>query len=448
MASLQKLALHGTLWTILGYGASQALRLGGNLILTRLLVPDMFGLMALVNVFIMGLNLFSDLGIGLSIIQNPRGNEANFLNTAWTIQVIRGFGLWIACFLIAIPAANFYGDRQLLGLIIIVGFSTVIAGFNSTALFTLNRSIALGRLTRMEFTVQLLGLLVMIAWAAVSPTIWALVVGNLFSGIVKLVWSHRLLPEQKNRFAWDKSAVTEIIKFGRWIFFATAMMFLATQADRLILGKLFSLEMLGIYTIAYTFADIPRQILNRLNGMVMFPVISKQIHLPRLELRQKILEKRRLLLLGLAIGLSLMIVFGDGLIFYLYDARYHAGAWMVPLLSAGLWLPVLAMTIDPVLYALAKPQGIAFGNFAKFAYMLIFIPLSYHLYGTLGAIIVIAANDFPFYLAVTYGVWREQLSGLRQDLTMTGLLLTLVAILLLLRWQLGFALPISTLWQS
>ncbi|MEY3827884.1 MAG: hypothetical protein RLZZ148_2705 [Cyanobacteriota bacterium] len=59
MSSLKQLAIRGTLWTIIGYGASQGLRLGANLILTRFLVPEAFGIMALINVFITGLNLFS-----------------------------------------------------------------------------------------------------------------------------------------------------------------------------------------------------------------------------------------------------------------------------------------------------------------------------------------------------------------------------------------------------
>lgn len=63
MSSVKKQAVKGTIWTVVGYGGSQALRLGSNLILTRLLVPDLFGLMALVNTFIMGVALFSDIGI-------------------------------------------------------------------------------------------------------------------------------------------------------------------------------------------------------------------------------------------------------------------------------------------------------------------------------------------------------------------------------------------------
>ncbi|MFM6205833.1 oligosaccharide flippase family protein, partial [Planktothrix sp.] len=90
MTSLSKKAIQGTIWTLFGYGGSQVLRFGGNLILTRLLVPELFGLMALVNTFITGLNLFSDVGIRPSIIRSQRGDDPEFLNTAWTIQVFRG----------------------------------------------------------------------------------------------------------------------------------------------------------------------------------------------------------------------------------------------------------------------------------------------------------------------------------------------------------------------
>lgn len=78
-ATLKKQAIAGTAWTIFGYGASQSLRLGSNLLLTRLLVPELFGLMALVTVFIVGLNLFSDLGTTPSIIQNKREKNQFFL---------------------------------------------------------------------------------------------------------------------------------------------------------------------------------------------------------------------------------------------------------------------------------------------------------------------------------------------------------------------------------
>jgi O-antigen/teichoic acid export membrane protein len=200
MSSIKKLAIRGAVWTIASYGTSQILRFGSNLILTRLLIPDVFGLMALVYVFISGLHLFSDIGIGTSIIQNKRGDDPVFLNTAWTMQVIRGVGLWICSLLIAWPVAAFYEkpnqEPSFLWLLPVVGLNTLISGFNSTALFKLNREIALGKLAVFELGGQISSLIVIIVWAWFSPTVWALVAGSLVSAVIQLVWSHRLIPEQ------------------------------------------------------------------------------------------------------------------------------------------------------------------------------------------------------------------------------------------------------------
>jgi O-antigen/teichoic acid export membrane protein len=126
MLSIKQLALRGTLWTIASYGISQVMRFGSNLVLTHLLFPELFGLMTLAYVFITGLHLFSDLGLHTSIIQNKRGDEPDFLNTAWTMQIIRGVGLWLCCLIIAAPAAHFYGEPKLLWVLPIAGLGTLI----------------------------------------------------------------------------------------------------------------------------------------------------------------------------------------------------------------------------------------------------------------------------------------------------------------------------------
>jgi O-antigen/teichoic acid export membrane protein len=104
MSSLKKQAFRATAWTIVGFGASMVLRFASNLILARLLVPESFGLMALVNVFIMGLHCSQMLAWVPSIIQNKRGDDPTFINTAWTIQVLRGVALWLGSILIAWPS--------------------------------------------------------------------------------------------------------------------------------------------------------------------------------------------------------------------------------------------------------------------------------------------------------------------------------------------------------
>jgi O-antigen/teichoic acid export membrane protein len=444
MSSLSKQAIQGTIWTLFGYGGGQLLRLGGNLILTRLLVPELFGLMALVNTFITGLNLFSDIGIRPSIIRSERGDDPLFLNTAWTIQVFRGFGLWIVCLLITAPIASFYNDPKLLWITPIVGFRTIISGFESTSLATLNRNLNLKKLTIYDFIVQSLSLTVMIIWAWISPTIWALIAGVLISSLFGLIRSHSLNTGMRNHLAWDQSALKELISFGRWIFVSTVMTFFASQSDRLILGKLLTLEMLGVYTIAFVLADLPKALMQAVMNKVVFPVISKQLDLPRSQLRENILDKRKLLLLLISLPLALLVCFGDQLILSLYDQRYEQASWMLPILTLGMWPFILHTSINKALFAIGKPLYIALGNVFKLLYMVILLPLAFSGLGILGAIVVVAFNDIPSYIVVNYGLWQEGLSGLKQDLWATFILLGIIFILGGIRYSLGGGLSIDS----
>jgi O-antigen/teichoic acid export membrane protein len=452
MSSVKKLAIRGTLWTIAGYGASQILRFGSNLLLTRLVAPDVFGLMALVYVFIMGLHLFSDIGIGPSLIQNKRGEEPDFYNTAWTMQVVRAVVLWLCCLLIAWPVSTFYEKPILFPLISVVALTTLIEGFKSTALFTLNRQIAVSKLAIFEFGGQVVGTTVMIALAWYYHNVWAIVIGNIASSTIQLVWSHWLLiPGLRNRFVWDRSAAKSIFSFGKWIFVSTAVTFLAEQSDRLILGKLISSAALGVYGIAFTLSDIPRSILMAISSKVLFPAFSRFVDLPREEFRAKILKNRMPFLIATTFGVTLLTCFGDKLITVLYPDKYKDAAWMLPLLAIGFWPRILTQTIDQALFAIGKPRYSAYGCFLKSLYMVIGLPLGFHLmggsqgHGLLGAIIVIAFNDIPFYGAIAYGLWREKLTSVVQDIKATALFLVLLTIVLISRYALGLGLPIDGL---
>ena len=94
-------------------------------------VPEYFGLLALVTNIIVGLSLFSHLGLQDSVVQNPRGDEPDFINTAWTLQVVRGIGIFLVSILLAWPAAHFYHTPLMIWLLPLLGFGAVISGFVS-----------------------------------------------------------------------------------------------------------------------------------------------------------------------------------------------------------------------------------------------------------------------------------------------------------------------------
>ena len=445
MSSLKKLFIRGAIWSIVGYGTSQFLRLVSNLILTRLLLPEFFGLMALVNTLRIGLELFSDIGIGQNVIQSKRGNEISFLNTAWTIQVIRGLFLWLICLIITWPITKFYGEERLLLLFPIVGLTTILDGFKSTKLHTLNRQMAIGRKIAFDIATQVISLVTMIVWAWFSPTIWSLVIGAMVGVLFSTVASHFLITGYSNKFTWEKEAVAELVSFGKWIFVSTALMFLADQIDRLLLGKLLSLEMLGVYTVAITIANIPRELIKALSYQVIFPTFSRQTDLSPGSLQAKIKRQRWPILLGFAVLLALLISFGDLIIDQLYDERYRQATWMMPILGLGVWFSVLFYTTSVIILAIGKPWYLSQSNLARLLTVGIGLPLGFYLVGVFGAIAAVALSDLPSFLVLQHGLRREKLACIAQDFLATIFFLGILAIVLVIRSYLGLGFPLDAI---
>ncbi len=104
VATLRARMLRAAGWLLGGNISSQALRLFSNLILTRLLVPEAFGLVAAVNTLYFALVMFSDLGVWQSVVKSERGTQARFLGTAWAVQLVRGA---LLCAVVLLIAAGF-----------------------------------------------------------------------------------------------------------------------------------------------------------------------------------------------------------------------------------------------------------------------------------------------------------------------------------------------------
>jgi len=438
---LEKLALKGTVYVIGYYGLSTALRMVSSVVLARLFSPEFFGLMTLLTTMLVGLNLFSHIGLGDCVIQSPRGDEPLFLNTTWTLLVLRGGGIWVMTILLAWPIGRFYHESRMIALFPVLGFGCVIAGFTSPSLLTLARHLGVGKASFLELLGQVVNFVVTLIWALIDPSLWALVGGRLASEFARTAISFFIIPAMRPRFVLDKECVRSLVHFGRWILIGTILTFLATQSDRLILGKLISIEGLGVYGIAFALSDMPRQIIAMFCSRVGYPFIARFAQQPRHEYRSIFLKYRLPVLAVGGLGLVLVICTGDQLVLHLYDNRYHAAAWMVGLLAVGLWHTMLYSTLSPAILALSKSHYNAGANLAYCVALFSLIPLGFHFFGMLGAVAAVAFGDLPVYFVVLYAAFREKVDTLLQDALMTVAFVMILAGALALRFALGFGQP-------
>jgi len=404
--SIKRLAFRGSAWTILGYSFKQVLRFGANIVLTRLLFPEAFGMMALVNVYIQGIHMFSDLGIAPSVIQNPRGADPEFLRTAWTVQVLRGFLIWFCATLMALPLAGVYDEPMLRVLLVAAAGTAVISGLNSPVLFLLNRRLSLGSLTILEVVNQIITITTVIVWAYLSPSVWALVAGSYAGTTVAMLASHFAFKGPRMRFLWEKEAAHELIHFGKWIFVSSVLGFMATRLDRIVLGRVMDMAELGVYSIAYMLAQVPIDVINSLKSKILFPLYSRFARESSDSLRRKTLKVRAVLMLLGSAPLLILIFTGPWLVQIVYPDQYADAGWIVQILAVGGVVALIRTTSANVMLAHGNSFRFMTVQACQTTILIASMIVGGHLYGAIGLICAIPAAEFLFYPIVSWGVFK------------------------------------------
>lgn len=420
-------ALRSSGWVVSGYGAHEVIRLGANLILTRLLFPEAFGLMALVQILIQGLHMLSDVGIHTSIIQNKRGDDWEFLDTAWTMKIIRGVVIWIVACAAAWPFASLYDHEVLVALVPVAGLVAVFRGLESTAIATSQRHLDMARLTVLNLSTQVTGIAVMVSVALIWQSVWALVAGGLVSAASRTILSHSWLAERPNSLRWNEAVYQDVARFGKWILVSSAVTFFANQADRLLLGKLVSIEALGVYTLAVMLVMLPRTLVNRIAASVMLPALSDVARTRLDRLKRKTAEARRVILSAATAMILAIVLFGPDFFTYLYDPRYHDAGWMAQLLCLSAWLAVLAESARRALVAIGRTKPQAIANGADFLFTTVGCLAGFHFYGVGGLIVGYALGSAAKLVVVHVEMARSDLLLVRQDVCYTLVLVAFLA---------------------
>ncbi|TVR45205.1 MAG: polysaccharide biosynthesis protein [Rhodobacteraceae bacterium] len=397
-------------WTVGGHVGTETIRLLGNLVLTRLLFPEAFGLMALITAVMIGLRLFSDIGIAPAIQQSPRGDDPDFLNTAWTIQIMRGVLLWLSACALAIPMAALYGTPELMQLLPVAALALLVGGFRPTRFETASRHMRMARVTVINLSAQALGLGVMVLLAVLTRSVWALAIGMVITEALRVLALHIFMPGHVDQLRIDRSAARELIRFGKWIFLSTACAFAISQGDRLILGYYLTLEILGIFSIGYFIGSFPRVLGMTVLERLMIPIYRDR---PPARSRENFLALRRLrdmFTAGLMAIVLVLALVGPWLVSVLYDARYVMAGPVVVMLSVIVLLQLVGMSYDRAALAAGDSRRYFWLQAARAVSQTVFLMIGAHLAGLGGALAgqalaIVATYGLQLRLARRHGVW-------------------------------------------
>ena len=280
------------------------------------------------------------------------------------------------------------------------------------------KQLQVARVSLFDIGITLIALVAQVTIALITPTVWSLVLGSVVTGAATLTASFMFIPGLRHRFTIDRECARQLLRFGKWVFLSSIVYFFAMNFDRLYFAKQITLSQLGVYGIARSLADMITLFVARGSSFVLFPSVAAAGLAP-VDLRQRLLHGRRTLLLAAAVGLGGFLAVSGLIVDLLYDQRYSEAGLILPVLCVGVWFGIPHLTNDSILLGLSRPAYPALSNAAKLMTYLVGVPLAFHFFGFIAAVMVISAGEMVKYVALWMLSHKEHLRFGRDDLVLT-----------------------------
>jgi O-antigen/teichoic acid export membrane protein len=425
--SVKSRVVRSGFWVGLGEVGNSLLGFARSIILARLLTPEIFGVMGLAMIVIRAIETFTRPGVSQALIARQHSFE-EASGTAFTMLVLRGFGIAILLALVAPFIGDFYESRDLPLMLQVLAGAFILGGFRNINTIAQQKDLEFRRLTYLSQVSNVVGTAVTIGVAWWLRNVWALVIGQLVSAVFGVVLSYVFVPGRP-RFEFKREIARDLLRYGKFITASSILLYIATEIDSAVIGKVLGHHELGYYTLAFSIVHMTTTQLAKVAAGIMMPAYSKlQGDLPAL--RKAYLRTLSLVMFAvLPAALGLMIV-ATPLIRVVYGEQWMPAALLLQLLAwFGLFRSLAAFT-GYLFEGMGMPKIAFIQGAVRLAFILpLIIPASLY-FGLPGAAITVVGGMVAQWLvglvylykkldvrpvqvlkAITQPVWTALLMG-------------------------------------
>jgi O-antigen/teichoic acid export membrane protein len=349
MKDLKQKTIQGGLARLCAQGANFAIRLGSLMVLARLLGPKDYGLVGMVTAFTGVLSLFRDFGLSSAAVQRVTVTEEQISTLFW-INILVGTLLGLLTAAMAPAIAAFYHEPRLIAVtaVIALGFLFNAAGVQHSVL--LQRQMRFTTLAVISTVSLIVGTVLAIAGAKAGYGYWALVVMTVTSPLIATIgfWlAAAWVPSRPRR----RTGIRSMMRFGGTLTLNGLLAYLAYNAEKILIGRFWGADAIGIYGRAYQVINIPTDNLNSAVGEVAFSALSR-LQDDRNRLKNYFL-KGYSLVLGLTLPITIACaLFANEIIFVLLGPKWLEAAPIFRLLAPTILIFAIINPLTWLLFSL------------------------------------------------------------------------------------------------
>jgi lipopolysaccharide exporter len=387
----------GAAWLISGNLVSRVLGFISIIVLTRYLAPNDFGLIAMAVSVLSLLEALSGFGFQSYLIQNQDADDAHY-NTVWTLTVIRAIAIAALLAIVAIPAAVFWRDPRIEGLMYFYAVAALFMGITNVGIVDLLKDMNFRRNFIFRVGARFGGFAVGVVLAVVLQNYWAIALAALAHQILSVVMSYILHPFRPR---FSLSAMKEIWAFSSWVLVRSVVAFTGRRADRILLGRMIGLDAAGLYDVANEASSIPTSELVLVIGEAIVPGFARLAGKPKEFAATYVKSISIILSLSVPAGLGMMLI-ADPFVMVVLTPEFAPAIPVIQILAIYGILSTGLGNLHGVYMAVGQARRSAFFQFVETGVRLPILVAGIVYWGMIGAAWAMVISGA---ISLLYGLW-------------------------------------------
>jgi O-antigen/teichoic acid export membrane protein len=274
--NLTKSVIGGSFWVAAFEVSNQVLQFVKTFFAAQLLSPADFGIFGIAFLIIGFLEIISTTGMKEAVIQR-RDEDPQYLNTVWTVEILKGFFVLIVSFLLSAPIASIIhaADPHLtMRMIQFIGAVYFLQCATNIGVVFFERDINFRKFFYYQFAGTIFDVAVTLILVYYTGTVMALFYGVVAGATAKVVASF-VISGYRPALHFNREKAAELYRYGRWIFSSRVFNFIGLQADTIVVSSFFKLHSLGIYQMSMRIGNLPMSQMSNVIGRLAFPTFAK-----------------------------------------------------------------------------------------------------------------------------------------------------------------------------
>ncbi len=268
---------NATIWSTVTQLVTKLFSPLSNIILARLLTPEIFGIVATVMIIISFTDIFIDTGFSKYLIQHEFHNleeEKEYTNVAFWTNLAVAFMLWMLIIIFQHPIATIAGNSSLDYVIAITCIQLPINALSSIQSALYSRSFKYKDIFKIRVVSAIIPILVTIPLAYLGLRHWSIIIGST-SGIIFSTALLTIKSDWRPSLLYRLKILKEMLSFSSWSILEGFFIWLTTWVDIIVIGNVFSDYYLGLYMTSYNMVNALMSLITSAITPVLFAALSR-----------------------------------------------------------------------------------------------------------------------------------------------------------------------------